>query len=83
MSYDDFPCQDFVELASDYLEGTLTSSQRLVVERHLAFCSICGDYLQEMRLSVQLTGRLREEDVPEPIMESLLEAFRTLRGGEG
>ena len=39
MSYEDLPCNDFVELATDYLEGSLTAGQRLVVERHLAFCA--------------------------------------------
>lgn len=81
MSYEDLPCRDFVELATGYLEGTLSSDQRLVVERHLAFCSPCVHYLQQMRAVIRTTGALREQDVPEPVMESLLSAFRTLRRG--
>ena len=80
MSYEDLPCSDFVELATDYLEGSLTAEQRLVVERHLAFCAPCVDYLDQMRAVIQTTGELREEDVPEPVMESLVDAFRALRG---
>ncbi len=81
MSYEDLPCRDFVELATDYLEGTLTLEQRLVVERHLAFCTPCVDYLDQMRAVIRATGTLREEDVPEPVMDSLMDAFRALHGG--
>ena len=80
MSYEDLPCSDFVELATDYLEGSLTIKQRLVVERHLAFCAPCVDYLDQMRAVIKTTGALREEDVPEPVMESLMDAFRALHG---
>ena len=78
MSYEDLPCRDFVELATDYVEGTLTVEQRLVVERHLAFCHPCIDYLEQMRTAIEAAGHLRERDVPEPVMESLLDAFREL-----
>ena len=81
MSYEDLPCSDFVELATDYLEGSLTIQQRLVVERHLAFCVPCVDYLDQMRAVIKTTGALREDDVPEPVMESLVDAFRALHGG--
>lgn len=80
MSYEDLPCRDFVELATDYLEGALTVEQRLVVERHLAFCHPCIDYLEQIRAAIRAAGRLREEDVPEPVMEPLVEAFRELTG---
>lgn len=80
MSYEDLPCRDFVELATEYLEGSLSVEQRLVVERHLAFCHPCIDYLEQMRAAIRATGTLREEDVPEPVMESLVDAFRALTG---
>jgi len=50
------------------------------VERHLAFCAPCVDYLDQMRAVIKTTGALREEDVPEPVMESLMDAFRALHG---
>lgn len=78
MSYEDLPCIDFVELATEYLEGALPVEQRLIVERHLAFCSPCVDYLEQMRTVVRATGKLHAEDVPEPVMESLVDAFRAI-----
>jgi anti-sigma factor RsiW len=70
-----------VELATDYLEGALSVEQRLVVERHLAFCHPCIDYLEQMQAAIRAAGTLREEDVPEPVMESLVDAFRELTRG--
>jgi predicted anti-sigma-YlaC factor YlaD len=81
MSYEDLPCVDFVELVTDYLEGALPTEQLLVIERHLAFCVPCVDYLDQMRATVRATGALREEDVPEPVMDTLLQAFREFSPG--
>ncbi len=81
MSFEDLPCVDFVELATDYLEGAMPVKQRLIVERHLAFCSPCVDYLDQMRATVAATGALREQDVPDPVLEPLLHAFRAMHGG--
>ena len=78
MSYEDHPCRDFVELATDYLEGGLSAQQRLVVERHLAFCGPCVDYLDQLRTVIRRTGELREEDVPEGLMQTLVDAFHSL-----
>lgn len=83
MTYEDLPCRDFVELATDYLEGALSPDESLVVERHLAFCATCVDYLDQMRATIRITGCLREEDVPEPVMESLVDAFKALRSPAG
>ena len=81
MSLEDLPCRDFVELATDYLEGALPPHQRLVVEYHLAFCQPCVDYLAQMRWTLSATGRLREDDIAEPVVEPLLAAFRELTAG--
>jgi anti-sigma factor RsiW len=78
MSYEDLPCVDFVELATEYLEGALTAEQRLVMERHLAFCLPCVDYLDQMRATIDVAGALRAEDVPEPVVEPLMAAFREM-----
>jgi predicted anti-sigma-YlaC factor YlaD len=79
MTYEDLPCRDFVELATEYLEGALSPRRRLVVEYHLAFCQPCVVYLDQMGKVLHLTGELKEDDVPEPVVESLLQAFRELK----
>lgn len=80
MTYEDLPCRDFVELTTDYLEGTLSAEQRLVVELHLATCSPCVDYLDQLRTTLRVMGKLGKSDVPAPVMESLVAAFRELNG---
>jgi predicted anti-sigma-YlaC factor YlaD len=80
MTYEDLPCRDFVELVTDYFEGSLSTEQRLVVELHLATCSPCVDYLDQLRTTLRVMGELRESDVPAPVMESLVDAFRELKG---
>jgi len=56
-------CQEMVELITDYLEGTLSHSQRRRFETHLAGCEHCTEYLEQMRKTIQLTGRLQAEDM--------------------
>jgi predicted anti-sigma-YlaC factor YlaD len=76
MSEDGLPCRAVVELLNDYLEGTLDAPRRAVVEGHLMTCPGCEGYLQQLRLTVELSGTLREQDVPAPVMTALLDAFR-------
>jgi anti-sigma factor RsiW len=76
---DPLVCREFVELVTDYLEGTLPDSERVRMEAHLAECESCAGYLEDMR---RLVGTLHEvpEPPPEPeTREALLRAFRDLR----
>jgi len=71
-------CQELVELASDYLDGTLTASARQAVERHLVDCPNCPNYLAQLRLTVELTGKVRSDDVPEELLDVLSRAWEDL-----
>ena len=68
-------CRDLVEIVTDYLEGALPRRQRARVERHLAECSGCSAYLDQMRETIRLTGRLRDEDIPRPVRDALVNGF--------
>jgi anti-sigma factor RsiW len=77
---DPLVCREFVELVTDYLEGTLPDAERTRMDAHLAECEGCTGYLEDMR---RLVATLH--DVPEPppdpeTREALLRAFRDLRG---
>jgi anti-sigma factor RsiW len=77
---DPLVCREFVELVTDYLEGTLPDAERARMEAHLAECEGCSGYLGDMR---RLVGTLHElpEPPPDPeTREALLRAFRDLRG---
>jgi anti-sigma factor RsiW len=68
-------CQELVELASGYLDGTLTAAARRAVERHLAGCPDCPDYVAQLRLTIELTGRFTSQDVPEELLDVLTRAW--------
>ena len=78
MSYEDLPCEEFVELVTDYLEGALETERRVVFEWHLAFCEPCVDYMVQYRTAVAASAELRlaEPELAGPVMGRLLEAFR-------
>jgi anti-sigma factor RsiW len=69
-------CQELVELVTDYLEGTLDADMRVRFEQHLASCSGCREYLEQMELTIRATGRLSEDSLPPAATEALLDAFR-------
>jgi anti-sigma factor RsiW len=77
--HDPLVCREFVELVTDYLEGTLPESERVRFEAHLAECDGCTGYLEDMR---RLAGTLHATPEPPPddaTREALLRAFRDLR----
>lgn len=76
MNRDDVQCREVVEVLSDYFEGALPTEQRAALEQHLLTCEGCSTYVDQMRTSIRLTGRLQEEDVPSPVMDKLLQMFR-------
>jgi anti-sigma factor RsiW len=75
----DYPCRQLVEAVTDYLEGTMPARERARLERHLKACEGCEAYVEQIRRTIELTGRLTEADVeamaPEA-REALLMAFR-------
>jgi len=72
-------CQQVVELITDYLEGTLSRSQRRRFDAHLAGCEHCTEYLAQMRATIRLTGRLRSEDLTPEMREDFTELYRRWR----
>jgi anti-sigma factor RsiW len=73
---EDFTCAQLVELVSDYVEGALSPAEEARVEDHLAGCTGCSIYIDQLRATIELTGRLRTEDVPDDAAAALLAAFR-------
>jgi predicted anti-sigma-YlaC factor YlaD len=76
MAVEALTCRELVELVTEYLEDTLPAAERVRFEEHLAGCRGCRNYLDQMRRTIQLSGRLTEESVPEEGREKLLEVFR-------
>jgi anti-sigma factor RsiW len=74
-------CIELVELVSDYLEGALDRRTRRRFEAHIAGCEHCTAYLEQMRETIRLTGRLREDSLDPHVRDELLAAFRDWKAG--
>ena len=62
-------CQELVELVTEYLEGVLGEADRTRFDAHLSSCPGCRTYLDQMRTTLEVSGRVREDDVPRSIYE--------------
>jgi len=69
-------CKELVEIVTDYLEDRLPPADRLRFEQHLVACEGCVNYLDQMRQTIRMVGRLSEESIPASTRERLLRAFR-------
>jgi anti-sigma factor RsiW len=79
---DGYVCQEMVELITDYLAGALTRSQRRRFEAHIAACEHCSEYLEQMRATIALTGRLAAEDLSEEMRGDFTALYRKWRAEE-
>jgi anti-sigma factor RsiW len=73
---EDLTCAELVELVTDYLEDALPAEERERFEEHLTICGGCATYLDQMRTTIALTGRLRVDDLSPEVTAELVGAFR-------
>ena len=78
---EDLSCQELVELVTDYLDDALSSHERARFEEHLGGCEGCANYVEQLRTTVRLVGRLAPEDVTPEAEAALLAAFRGWKHG--
>lgn len=74
-------CREVVELLSDHLEGALAPRERARVVAHLQTCPECAVYLAQLQTTICALGRLRQDDIPQPIYDRLMAASRGWRAG--
>ncbi len=68
-------CDEVVMLTTDYLEGVLPARLRTAIEHHLAGCPNCTNYVAQLRMVKEASGRLRRDEVPEDLVAVLTRAF--------
>jgi predicted anti-sigma-YlaC factor YlaD len=73
-------CQQAVELVTDYLEGSLSRRDRRRFETHLRACPNCTAYLEQIRMTIDLTGAVEPEELTPEARADLTELFRRWRG---
>ncbi|HVM39366.1 MAG TPA: zf-HC2 domain-containing protein [Acidimicrobiia bacterium] len=72
----DIVCREAVELMTDYLEGALPWRARRRLERHLAACPHCSEYLEQIREIVAAAGRVEVDDLPPDAVDDLVGLYR-------
>ena len=70
-------CQELVELVTAYFDDALSRRDRRRFERHIAGCGNCSAYVEQMRLVIEASGRLTEDDIDPDMRGELLAAFRS------
>jgi anti-sigma factor RsiW len=75
----DIVCQEAVELVTDYLEGTLPRRERRRFEAHLKHCPNCSAYLEQIRLTIALTGTIQSDDLAPEAQTELKDLYRRWR----
>jgi predicted anti-sigma-YlaC factor YlaD len=69
-------CEEFVELVTDYLEGALDRETEGRFAHHATECDGCQRYLDQIRETMRMVGRLTPEALDPQARDALLLAFR-------
>jgi predicted anti-sigma-YlaC factor YlaD len=73
---DDIACKELVELVSDYLDGELSPIDLKRFEDHLEICVDCREYVEQIRQTIEVSGRVTEQSLEPDMRDQLLSAFR-------
>ena len=77
-------CEEFERFVFDYHEGLLPDRQRRRFEFHMRICPMCQSAFATYVRTVELTGRVFEENVdvvPEDVPQELINAMVAARHG--
>ena len=72
-------CAELVELVTNYLEGQLADDERRSFDAHLADCDGCSTYVEQMRASIAVSGRVPDPALTPELEQRLVDAFRGWR----
>jgi anti-sigma factor RsiW len=74
-------CRELVELVTAYLEGALPDRDRARFEEHIAGCEACTTYVEQLRETIAVLGRLEPDSLSPEMEGTLTAAFRDWRAG--
>jgi anti-sigma factor RsiW len=72
-------CRQAVSLMSDYLDRRLPARDVKRLERHLAECPHCHEHLAQLRVTVEVLGRVGPEDLSPEALDELVAVYRRWR----
>ena len=74
-------CEEFEDFVLRYLDGELSTKQRVVFELHMRLCGECRDYLAAYQRTMEIGCKAFEsadeavpDDVPEDLTKAILES---------
>ena len=69
-------CRQAVELVTAYLEDALSARDRARFETHLEGCPHCTEYLDQMRRTLAVMGRIEPEAIDPETRTELVALYR-------
>ena len=78
-TYEHISCQEVVALVTEYLNGAMAPEEVARFEHHLSLCEGCVFYVEQIRMTIEATGRIGEEDLPPGVRDDLVDAFRDFK----
>ena len=75
----ELPCQQVVEMVTDYLEGAMSAADRRRLDHHLDGCPDCTEYLAQIRETIRLAGRVTPDDLTPEMRTELTDLYRRWR----
>jgi anti-sigma factor RsiW len=72
-------CRQAVALVTDYLDEALSRADRVRFEAHLADCPHCSAYLEQIRATIALTGRIEPDELDPEVQDELVALYRSWR----
>ena len=73
-------CEEVTQFLIDYVSGELPPDEHAALDRHLAVCRACRDYLDSYRKTIAIGKRAMmpcaDEQIPDALVQSVLSARR-------
>jgi anti-sigma factor RsiW len=64
---------------SDYLDGSLSRRDRRRLDAHLALCDACTAYLEQLRVTIAVSGVVSINELDPEVLQTLTELFERFR----
>ncbi len=69
-------CRQAVALMSDYLDGQLPAGDRERLERHLAACPHCSEYLAQLQITIDALGQAQPDALSNEAVDEFVVLYR-------
>jgi len=69
-------CQQFCQMLSDYLDGSVELTDCRLIEEHLDACPPCAMFYESLKTTVFVCGKGLSEDMPPEVRSRLRQFLR-------